>query len=212
MAPLFNPAPKPPPTEVPSPRQRRRKLTQLVQSCLQRCRQRQEGESKGQAKVQPSTLWTSASQRPPPRGYYGCGSCLACSNAVFGEQFLVQATGSWFQITDSLDCSSRNVLYLATCMLCPSRPQYGGLAVCLEESIAKHREEAERRECRADNDLSAHLQDQHGGWWVVEWGVHVVYAGGVCMWCVQVVYAGGMCRCAGVQVVCAGTAMACSGS
>ena len=154
--PLFPPAP-PPVLQAPqSSRNRRACLTKLVS----------EGVRRGTS----SKVATKPAQPPFP-GYWGCGGCLACSNAVFADRFLVVGTDSWYLIPDALDCTSGPALYLATCLLCPTRLQYGGVTNNLAKTIIWHREEAERRDGRPDNDLSEHLALEHGGWYSegVQW-------------------------------------------
>ena len=61
-------------------------------------------------------------------GYYGCGDCGLCKLSIFGDKFKVHHSNYWYKISDNLDCQSSNILYLATCRLCPDNLQYAGAA------------------------------------------------------------------------------------
>ena len=76
-------------------------------------------------------------------GYYGCGDCELCKLSIFGDKFKVHHSNYWYKISgwlvvlqkqyyhspsDNVDCESSNILYLATCRLCPDNLQYAGAA------------------------------------------------------------------------------------
>lgn len=51
--------------------------------------------------------------------YDKCGQCDSCINFVVGNNFIKStATGKVFQLRKNLDCSSRNVVYVAECKNC----------------------------------------------------------------------------------------------
>ena len=42
-------------------------------------------------------------------------------------------------LTDSLDCESSNVLYVATCLMCPNNVQYGSYATDMRRRMLQHK-------------------------------------------------------------------------
>ena len=87
--------------------------------------------------------------RPPPRGFFACGTCKhkhdklrpkqsnPFSHIEQGATFTSSSTGETYIIHKHLICQTENVVYLLTCTLCQS--QYVG-ETCrnLKDSIVQH--------------------------------------------------------------------------
>ena len=90
-------------------------------------------------------------------GYYGCGHCQVCRISAFGDKFKIQHSNNWYKIKgwillnsyihllnrliclDCIDCESENVLYIATCLLCDKKVQYGGYAFNIKTRLGQHK-------------------------------------------------------------------------
>ena len=88
-------------------------------------------------------------------------------NLVKSLMLNILATGIK-EIKETIDCNPENVLYLATCLMCDNRLQYGGSTKNMRERIIMHKNDTKnvRPREKPDDELSQHFFEIHGGWYV----------------------------------------------
>ena len=75
-------------------------------------------------------LYDQQDRRNPTRGaqlgWRRCHKCTTCKYSENQTAFKISATKETVSINQRLDCKTRNVIYVVTCLKCPDHPQYIG--------------------------------------------------------------------------------------